>query len=155
MAQRAGQLASLMLQPRLEGLVCHLLAPETEGQVRLISVGAGPGPDAVGLSLFLEYVQASGRMKYALDGLILDKEPSWEQVVERLAEMMPGSKLQFGSSDILKPLDEESNHMLQSELSRPSLAPPVVVCNHVCVENAVALQELTIRLFLLQIHSCI
>ena len=121
----------------------HLLAPETEGQqlLRLISVGAGPGPDAVGLYLFLEYIQATGRERHTLEGLILDREPSLGQVVERLAEMMPGSQLRFGSSDILQPLDEDSNHMLQSELSRPSLAPPVVVCNHVCVENAVALEE--------------
>ena len=38
MAQRAGQLASLFMQPRLESLFKSLLSHETEGELRLISI---------------------------------------------------------------------------------------------------------------------
>jgi len=77
-----------------------------------------------------------------MEAWLLDREPGWEAVVGPLQGLMaPSSRLHFGAVDILLGLEEPVNALLEAELTRGHGMPPIVVFNHVCVENAVRLEE--------------
>ena len=73
------------MQPRIEDLLRHLLRSETDGEMRLISVGAGPGPDALALHLLLEYLTLTGTERHRLSGVLLDREKGWRHIVTALS----------------------------------------------------------------------
>ena len=121
-----GAAANLLLLQRR--LVCHTAG----SQLKVASIGGGPGTDASGLvwanSHFLNY-QGFADVQCTL----FDKETSWGQYVPALQELMPTIPLSFVTCDVTMGLGDECN----TQLNEAAQETQLWVFRYVCHESSV------------------
>jgi len=139
----------------LQGVVGDiLLAPS---RIRVLSLGGGPGMDAMAVSLLANYQRLGGREGgLGIDAMILDYEAQWHDCVKVVGDAIhtanaarqvaPSEErvqqdidVQFGLCDITVSLDDSINSKAKSFLK--STKPLIVICSYVIAENAIALRE--------------
>ena len=139
----------------LQGVVGDvLLAPS---RTRVLSLGGGPGMDAMAVTLLANYQRLGGREGgVGIDAMILDYEAQWHDCVKvvgnaihtansarRIAQpkdqLQQKTEVQFGLCDITVSLDESIN--LKANEYLESAQPLIVICSYVIAENAIALRE--------------
>jgi hypothetical protein len=146
----------------LQGVVGDILS--TPSKTRVISLGGGPGMDAVAVTLLADYQRLGGRVGGGgVDAMILDYEFSWADCVnvvgKALNAAMPGrnnkqsgaqqveqnTAVGFGSCDITASLNHSINSAAKEYLQ--SAEPVIVVCSYVIAENAKALRAGRFKFF--------
>eukprot|EP00873_Tetraselmis_striata_P045652 jgi/Tetstr1/465916/TSEL_010530.t1 len=145
---RSAHIANLLMLR--SPVVAPLRAPLVgEQSASVVSVGGGPGFDAVGIALVAAFAAKDAKAASTRRArvLVLDNEPGWEPCVDAVATALSrvrdsssewdivGSArtdVSFGTADILRPLTDPANHCLAAAAPSADL----FVFAHVVVENA-------------------
>jgi hypothetical protein len=145
---RAAHVANLLLldTPTMSRLRQSLFMRPGRSGVEVVSVGGGPGFDAVGVSMVAAFAlsPAAGRRCHDVPEvirprtLVLDNEPGWRDCVNSISNALgDDADVDFSTSDLLLPLADDANAALSIATRRADL----FVFAHVVVENAVRLSE--------------
>lgn len=104
---------------------------------RVVSVGGGPGFDAVGMQLLGDFLGEHGSFTHE----VIDIEPGWEGTIATLEDQLKAisvttsTRLHFATADLLKDIPICKNPEQVN----------LYIFSYVCVENAVALMEMEFR----------